>query len=133
MTKKKKDTSKRQNIYYQRTRISLYYPIPIRTGCCVACGRCKSKGEIKTTQKHHMKYAYETKTVLKNPALALENTLELCFGCHPIADGLRDLLLSNPRGALRSINRIVQVAELLPPEQQKHFTKLCRIWLKRNK
>jgi len=122
--------SKRQNIYYQRTRISLYYPVPIRKGCCVACGRCKNKGEIKVTQRHHTKYAYETKTVLKNPALALENSLELCFGCHPIADGFRDMLLSNPRGALRSINRIIQVAKLLPPEQQKHFTKLCRIWLK---
>ena len=130
---KKEKKPKRQNIYYQRKKISLYYPVPIRKGCCDACGRCKSKGEIKVTQRHHTKYAYETKTVLKNPALALENSLELCFGCHKPADGFRDLLLSNPRGALRSINRIVQVAELLPPEQQKHFTKLCRIWLKRNK
>jgi len=127
---KEKKKPKRQNIYYQRTKISLYYPVQIRKGCCEACGRCKSKGEIKVTQRHHTKYAYETKTVLKNPALALENSLELCFGCHPIADGFRDLLLANPRGALRSINRIVQVARLLPPEQQKHFTKLCRIWLK---
>lgn len=134
MTKKeKKNGMERQKIYYQRTRVSFDYPVSIRTGCCVACGRCKSRGEIKTTQKHHTVYAYLTKTVLKNPVLALENTLELCFGCHPIADGLRDLLLSNPRGALRSINRIIQVAELLPPEQQKHFTKLCRIWLKRKK
>ena len=129
----KKKTSNVQNIYYQRTKIRLYYPVQIRKGCCEACKRCKSKGEIKVTQRHHTKYAYETKTVLKNPALALENSLELCFGCHPIADGLRDLLLSNPRGALRSINRIIQVVRLLPPDQQAHFTKLCRAWLREKK
>ena len=129
MNKPKKE--EKQRIYYQRVRVSFYYPIPIRKGCCVACKRCKSKGEIKTTQLHHTVYKYETKTVRKNPVLALENSLELCFGCHRPADGLRDLLLSNPRGGLRSINRIIQVVKLLPHEQQKHFTKLCRTWLKR--
>jgi len=123
-------TDKKQSIYYQRTRVSFVYPVPIRTGCCNACLRCKDKHEIKVTQRHHTIYAFETKTVLKNPVLALENSLELCFGCHPIADGLRDLLLSNPRGGLRSINRIIQVIKLLPKNQQDHFTKLTRQWLK---
>lgn len=133
MTKKKslKEGNVKQKIYYQRTRFSFLFPTPIRTGCCEACLRCKSKGEIKTTQKHHTVYAFETKTVRKNPLLALENTMELCYGCHPVADGFRDILLSNPRGALRSINRILQVGELLPEKQQDHFTKLCKAWLRR--
>jgi intein/homing endonuclease len=50
--------------------------------------------------------------------------------CHPIADGFRDLLLANPRGALRPIDRIIKVGLMLPPEQQEHFTYLCRRWLK---
>jgi len=129
MTKEKKNL---QRIYYQKTRVSFSYPVPIRNGCCVACTRCKGEG-IKTTQLHHTKYAFETKTVKQNPVLALENTLELCFGCHPIADGLRLLLLSNPRGGLRSINRVIQVIKLLPKEQQDHFTKLARTWLKEKK
>lgn len=131
--KNKQNMTKKQKIYYQRTRISFLYPVPIRNGCCIACKRCKSKGEIKTTQKHHTVYAFKTETVKKNPLLALENTLELCFGCHPVADGFRDMLLSNPRGALRSINRIFQVGELLPENQQDHFTKVCKEWLRRKR
>lgn len=120
-----------QKVYYQKTHISIKgYPVQIRRGICIGCKRNKHKGEIKTTQLHHMKYAFETETVLKNPILALENTLELCFGCHPIADGLRDILLSNPRGGLRKIERIMQIIKLLPPEQQQHFTDLARTWLK---
>jgi len=130
-TKKNKKDPKLQSIMYQRARILIYYPVPIRTGCCIACFRCKSTGEIKTTQKHHTIYAYTTATVKANPVLALDNSLELCYGCHPIADGFRSLLLSNPRGGLRSINRIIQVAVLLPKNQQEHFTKLCREWLRR--
>jgi len=130
MSKEKK--KQLQNISYQKKNIKIYYPVPIRKGCCVACERCRGEG-IKITQLHHAKYAYETKTVLKNPVLALDNTLELCFGCHPVADGFRDMLLSNPRGALRSINRIVQVLKFLPKEQQDHFTSLARTWLKERK
>jgi hypothetical protein len=123
-----------QKIYYQKTHITIKgYPIKIRKGICKGCNRSKHEGEIKTTQLHHTKYAFETQTVLKNPILALENTLELCFGCHPIADGLRDILLANPRGGLRKIDKIIQVINLLPPEQQLHFTHLCRTWLKNGK
>lgn len=129
MTKNKKKKDGLQRVYYQKTRVAFRYPVQIRRGCCVACRRCKGEG-IKTTQLHHTKYAFETKTVKKNPVLALENTLELCFGCHPIADGFRGLLLSNPRGGLRSTNRIIQVLKLLPKEQRDHFTKLARTWLK---
>lgn len=119
----------KQGISYSGMHLRLILPTPIRKGCCVACLRCKGHG-IKRTSLHHTKYAYERKTVRKNPYLALENTLELCYGCHPIADGLRSMLLSNPRGGLRSIPRIIQVLNLLPKDQQKHFTKLCRTWLK---
>lgn len=123
-----------QKVYYQRTHISIKgYPVQIRRGICSSCNRSKHKGEIKTTQLHHTKYAFETETVLKNPILALENTLELCFGCHPVADGLRDILLSNPRGGLRKIEKIIRVIKFLPEEQQLHFTHLAREWLKERK
>jgi hypothetical protein len=120
-----------QKIYYQRTIVKFMYPQPIRKGKCVACLRTVKDQEIKTTQMHHTKYAYETNTVIKNPLLALENTLELCFGCHPVADGFRDMLLANPRGGLRSANRVIQIAEMLPPEQRDHFTLIARLWLKK--
>ena len=123
-----------QKVYYQRTHITIKgYPVQIRKGICRGCKRSKHNGEIKTTQLHHTKYAFETTTVLKNPILALENTLEFCFTCHEICDGLRAILLSNPRGGLRKIEKIIQVIKLLPPEQQLHFTHLAREWLKERK
>lgn len=120
-----------QTIYYQKHLIKIVgYPIQIRKGICDACHRNKHKGEIKTTQRHHMKYAFETKTVLSNPVLALENSLELCFNDHQIADGLRMLLLANPRGGLRKLDSVITVIKLLPEEQRQHFTRLARRWLK---
>lgn len=120
-----------QKMVYQKTTIIIRgYPVKIRSGICSSCKRSKHKGEIKTTQLHHTKYAFETQTVMSNPVLALEFSIELCFGCHPIADGLRDILLSNPRGGLRKIEKIVQVIKLLPVEQQSHFTYLAKAWLK---
>lgn len=100
------------------------YPTPIRKGECVACGRKVGQG-INTTQLHHTVYKYEVATVKKNPLLALENTLELCYGDHPVADGFRAMLLSNPRGGLRNVQRIIQIAKKLPIEQQEHFKKIC--------
>lgn len=128
--KNRKSKPNRQGLSYEKMHLIFNdLAFLIRKGCCEACLRCKGKG-IKRTSLHHTVYAYTKETVRKNKFLALENTIELCFGCHPIADGLRGILLSNPRGGLRSIPRIIQVVKLLPPEQQKHFTKLCRTWLK---
>jgi len=123
-----------QTIAYQRKLVTIKgYPVQIRKGVCDGCHRSKHRGEIKTTQRHHTKYAFETNTVLKNPILALENTLECCFRCHEIADGLRLLLLANPRGGLRRLETIIPMIKLLPKEQQLHFTRLARLWLKRGK
>lgn len=119
----------KQKITYEKTVITVEYPVPIRKGQCDACLRKVGHGEINTTQKHHTVYKYEIVTVKKNPLLALENTLELCFGDHPIADGFRDILLSNPRGSLRNLARIFQVAKLLPKEQQVHLTRFCEMFL----
>lgn len=118
-----------QVLYYEGKIIKLVnYPILIRKGICDACGRSKQDG-IKTTSRHHCKYAYELDTVRKKPELALENSLELCYSDHQIGDGLRQILLANPRGALRNPSRILQVVKLLPPEQQDLFRRVCRICL----
>jgi len=74
---------------YRKTYVML--DVNPRKGICVACGKSVHKGEIKITNIHHYKYKYMTKTVKKDPLLALENTLELCYRCHQIADALRVL------------------------------------------
>jgi hypothetical protein len=127
-----KDSTEPQYVQYEKTRIKVFVPFPVRKGKCDACGRTVAKQEIRTTQRHHTKYAYELETVKKNPVLALDNSLELCFSDHVIADALRGLLLSNPRGGLRKIENVVNVITLLPEEQQKLFTYLARAWLKIN-
>jgi hypothetical protein len=125
-----KDQIEPQYVQYERTRIKVFVPFPVRKGRCVVCGRSVAKQEIKITQRHHTKYAYELETVRKNPVLALDNSLELCFSDHAIGDALRGLLLSNPRGGLRKIENVVNVIVFLPEEQQIHFTHLARAWLK---
>jgi len=87
MTKSKKYKSK---IQYQTVTVTVVTDKPVRKGECEACRRKIGEG-IRTTQLHHYKYVYKPATVKKNPILALENTLELCYGCHPIADALRVL------------------------------------------
>ena len=54
-----------------------------RKGWCECCGR---KGK---TGCHHFRYAYKTKEVRKKPILALDNTAELCFLDHRIANALQ--------------------------------------------
>ena len=119
----------KQSITYEKVKIIIDYPISLRTGQCVACLRKVSTGEIRVTQNHHTVYKYELTTVKKNPLLALENRLEVCYGDHQIADALRNLILSNPRGGLRPVGRIMQVLKLLPKEQQEQFSKLCEAFL----
>jgi hypothetical protein len=130
MAEQPKSEVKPQTLMYERIQIKICYPIPIRKGTCMACGKSVQKREIKTTQLHHTVYKYEIATVRKNPVLALDYTLEFGFCCHPIADGFRDLLLANPRGALRPVDKIINVGMLLPKEQQDQFTSLCKKWLK---
>lgn len=135
MEKPKKNSNKKtkkQGVSYEKIHIKIDYPVPIRKGMCQSCLRKIGNG-IKRTSLHHTLYAYHRNTVRKNPYLALHNTIELCYGCHPVADGFRGVLLSSPRGSLRSIPRIIQVLKLLPKEQQDHFTELCKKWLRNKK
>lgn len=118
---------KKYGVTYQKTRILVPYPRNPRTGICKVCGRSKAKGEIKTTQLHHWFYAYETKTVKKNPLLALENTIEVCFRCHKIADWLRDATTGTRP---ENIKWIIDVAKQMPEWMQKRFTRICELWLK---
>ena len=115
----------KQSITYEKQRIIIDREEPLRKGICRVCNRSVVKHEIRITALHHHKYAYTRKTVREKPELALENTIETCWGCHPILDGLRQFLLSNPRGSLRDINRIKQAIKLLPKEQQEHFKRIC--------
>lgn len=118
----------KQHITYEKTRITVDYPKPIRIGQCSACLRKVGEG-IKQTQNHHTIYAYTIATVKKNPLLALKNRMEVGYGCHQIADALRGLILASPRGGMRSVNRIMQVLKLLPMDQQEHFGRVCQTFL----
>jgi hypothetical protein len=55
--------------------------------------------------------------VRDNPQLALENTSELCFGCHPLGDAIRALLYASP-------TRVAMVAELLRGESRERFIRV---------
>jgi len=123
MTKK----LKKYGVAYQRTKILVPYPRNPRRGVCQICGRSVKKREIKTTQLHHWTYAYETKTVKKNPLLALENTIEVCYGCHKICDWLRDATTGTRP---ENFYRIIDVGRHMPDWMQDRFTKICKLWLK---
>lgn len=128
MNKNKK--LKKYAVRYQKSTIMVPYPRNPRKGICEGCGR-KRGDEIKTTQLHHWYYAYETKTVKKNPLLALENTVEVCFNpCHKAADALRALTAE-----IRPENqeKIIDIAKLMPEWMQKRFTQICELWIKEMK
>ena len=59
------------------------------------CQCCHKKPKKSGLHFHHKIYAYKTKEVRKNPQLALENTIQLCWYCHRVADSLR-VVQSNP-------------------------------------
>jgi hypothetical protein len=96
----------------------IFLPFDPRKGVCMACGKSREKGEIKTTSLHHWKYAYKADTIRKNPILILENTTELCFACHMIADSFRNMLKL-------SDDRIMNVYKTMPKEMQERFKFLC--------
>lgn len=87
-----------------------------RKGICEACGKSKHAGEIKVTALHHWWYAYKPATVKQNPYLVLENTSELCYGCHQVADAIRMLIYARP-------NRVANVGKLLEGVQLQRFLK----------
>lgn len=114
---------KKYGITYHNTQIQVSYPRNIRQGICISCKRVKGE-EIKVTQLHHTWYEFMLDTVRKNPLLALKNTLEVCFPCHQIADGFRNILDGT------SMDRMMMVAKLLPEQQLKKLTIFCREFLK---
>ena len=122
-TKEEKPKLKKYNVTYHRTQIRVPYPRNPRKGVCVSCGRQRGK-EIKMTALHHFFYAYSTKAVKKNPLLALKNTLEVCFPCHQIADGLRAILDKT------SIDRMMMVAVHLPAVQLDKLAIFCKEFLR---
>ena len=67
-------------IRYRRARVTVEHE---KTNFCQACG---AEGR---TEMHHYLYAYQTSRVREWPALALDNSIELCFNCHKIANALR--------------------------------------------
>lgn len=118
--KKKKHKSKGYRTRYAGSRgkgVVVTLPFDPRKGVCQACKKSKKAGEIKSTHLHHWRYAYQPKTVKKNPLLAIENTGEYCFYCHQLADGLRALLTARPI-------RIAWVAKTLKGRDRKKLIKI---------
>jgi len=124
--KVKKVKPKKYRTKYAGTRgkgVYVTLPFDPRKGVCEACGRSVHEGEIKSTALHHWWYAYKPATVAKNPLLALENTSELCYGCHQIADAIRLLLYSRPE-------RVAKVARLLRGKQRLRFLQVLEAIMK---
>ena len=112
--------NKGYKIRYQQSHgggVVVELPFNPRKGKCDSCGKTIASGEIKTTAMHHWYYQYAPKTVKENPLLALENTSELCFGCHQVADAIRALLYASPK-------RVAMVAMLLRGEPRERFIKV---------
>jgi hypothetical protein len=115
--KKKKTKGYRMRYAGSRGKgVVVVLPFDPRKGICQACGKSKERGEIRTTANHHWWYAYAPKTVKENPLLALENTSELCFYCHQLADAIRALLYANPI-------RVAWVVKCLKGKQREKFLK----------
>lgn len=103
-------------------------PFDPRKGICSGCGKSRHKfingePEIKLTALHHWKYAYAPETVKKNPILILDNTIEVCFACHQVADGLRGIMKMSP-------DRALAVMVKLPKDLSSKFAIICRLYLK---
>lgn len=69
-------------VRYRRARVTVEGVRPKKCAACSAMGRI---------EMHHYFYAYKTKDVRKEPQLALDYTIPLCYQCHKIADMLRHM------------------------------------------
>jgi len=94
----------KQTLRYRNKTIVVDVDYPIRVGVCEACNRDTQNGVINVTQLHHWRYAYKLGTVRKNPKLALEHTVELCFPDHRVGDVFVELCRLNPKYLLRVID-----------------------------
>lgn len=75
-------------VTYRRARVLVEFE---KAGACAACGL---RGR---TEMHHYFYSYNTDEVRRHPHLALDNTIELCFLCHRLANMLRYLAMNSVR------------------------------------
>lgn len=74
---------------YHGTKVKL--PFNPRKGTCECCGR---RGQ---TNRHHWRYAYTRKQILKQNMLVLNFTSELCFNpCHELGNSIRKILSESP-------------------------------------
>lgn len=103
----------------KRGGVTVTLPFDPRKGVCEGCGKSVAKGEIKSTAMHHWWYQYHPKTVKANPILALKNTSEFGFCCHPLADSIRALLYAKPE-------RVANVAKCLKGEQKERFINVLK-------
>jgi hypothetical protein len=102
-------------------------PFDPRKGICACCGKSIHKivngePEIKLTALHHWMYAYKPETVKNNPILILDNTVEVCYACHQVADGLRGIMKMSPERALL-------VMKQMPKELADKFAVICKMYL----
>lgn len=103
-------------------------PFNPRKGICECCGKSihkidsDGKPEIKLTQLHHWMYAHTPEAVKKNPLLVLDNTVEVCFTCHQVADGLRAIT------KLNDINRVVAVMVKMPKPLLDKMYNICSLY-----
>jgi hypothetical protein len=75
----------KQYIRYKKTNLHVNVDYLIRNKICECCGKHTK------TDLHHWKYAYPTKQVQKYKLLALDNTVELCWSCHRLANCISHL------------------------------------------
>lgn len=79
-------------VRYRRARVTVEGTRPNK---CAACPvREDGLGRV---ELHHWKYAYSTAEVRKNPQLALENTIPLCYLCHRVADHIKNIMKDSER------------------------------------
>lgn len=88
---------------------------------CECCFKVVGR-DIKVTALHHWWYAYQPETVRKNPILALDNTVEVCYGCHQVADALRALLYASP-------SRVAKIANATEGEPRARLLRVLKATL----
>ncbi len=78
-------------------------------------------GKPAKTCKHHWRYAYKKKDLLKNPELALENTTELNWPNHIQANALRIFTEISPE-------KLQQFFDLMDKTTQVNFILRCDLF-----
>ena len=119
----RRDTLPKYPVVYERKTVYVELDSPPKKGRCEACGRVCGKG-IKITALHHHCYKYSKKRVIREPQLSLENTSEVCFSCHRVANSLMNLLSVKAN----NIKVIINVAKLMPEDMKEKLDKLAEAW-----